>query len=77
MKKITFILLLTLIALSSIGQNQFSDYVNHLENNTPILKPLESFVMEWYGVRYRLGGSTKKVLTVPNLPKNYIGKFMG
>ena len=33
--------------INSMAQNQFSDYVTHLKNDTLNLKRLESFVMEW------------------------------
>lgn len=77
MKKITFILILTFTTLTSIGQNQFSDYISHLENNSPKLKPLESFVMEWYGVKYRLGGSTKRGIDCSQFTKKLYWEVYG
>ena len=53
-------MLLTMMSITSLySQNQFSDYVQYLKNETPNLKPLGSFVMDWYGAKYRLGGNTK------------------
>lgn len=79
MKKITFIILLTLstsITLVS-AQNQFSDYVQYLKNDTPNLKPLGSFVMEWYGVKYRLGGNTKKGIDCSQFTKKLYSEVYG
>lgn len=60
MKKITFIILLLTLGTSVSGQNQFRDYIDYNKLNRLKLTPLSTFVMEWYGVKYRLGGSTKK-----------------
>jgi cell wall-associated NlpC family hydrolase len=68
---------LTLLTTMSFGQNQFSDYVTHLKNNTSNLKPLESFVMEWYGVRYKLGGSTKKGIDCSQYTKKLYWEVYG
>lgn len=37
-------------------------------------KPLHSFVMEWYGVKYRLGGSTKKGIDCSQFTKKLYGE---
>ena len=59
-EKLILIMLLTMMSITSLySQNQFSDYVQYLKNETPNLKPLGSFVMDWYGAKYQLGGNTK------------------
>ena len=68
---------LTLLTTMSFGQNQFADYLNYLENNTPNLKPLASFVMEWYGVKYRLGGSTKRGIDCSQFTKKLYWEVYG
>ena len=55
---ITFLLLM--IGVTCFGQNMFSDYVKYLDTVKPQLKPLPTFVMQWYGVKYKLGGHTKR-----------------
>ena len=60
MKKITLIIIMTLIVMSSMGQNQIRDYVEYNKINPMKLTPLSTFVMGWYGVKYKLGGSTKR-----------------
>lgn len=68
---------MTSITILSSAQNQFSDYVSHLENNTPNLKPLSSFVMEWYGVKYKLGGSTKRGIDCSQFTKKLYWEVYG
>lgn len=61
MRKIILITMLMLISRGLVAQtvqrNQFADYVEWLQTNNP---SLGNFINEWLGVRYRLGGSTKK-----------------
>jgi lipoprotein Spr len=56
---IVLIIVLLLLTISAFSQNQFSDYVQHIESTEDTTK-LGKFINEWLGVRYRLGGSTKK-----------------
>jgi cell wall-associated NlpC family hydrolase len=78
MKKITFITLLTfMIVTSCFGQNQFRDYVEYSKLNPLKLTPLSSFVMEWYGVRYRLGGSTKRGIDCSQFTKKIYSVVYG
>jgi lipoprotein Spr len=56
---IVLIVVLLLLTVSAFSQNQFSDYVQHIESTEDTTK-LGKFINEWLGVRYRLGGSTKK-----------------
>jgi cell wall-associated NlpC family hydrolase len=74
--KILIILMFTL-NINSMAQNQFSDYVTYLKNDTSNLKPLESFVMEWYGVTYKLGGSTKKGIDCSQYTKKLYWEVYG
>jgi len=53
------IVVLLLLTISAFSQNQFSGYVQHIESTEDTTK-LGKFINEWLGVRYRLGGSTKK-----------------
>ena len=55
---IWLIILLTLLTISAFSQNQFSDYVKHIE--TQEAPKLDKFINEWIGVPYKLGGKTKK-----------------
>jgi lipoprotein Spr len=61
MRKIIFITMLMLISRGLVAQtvqrNQFADYVEWLQINNP---PLGNFINNWLGVKYKLGGSTKK-----------------
>lgn len=65
------------ISINSMGQNQFRDYINYLKNDTPRLTPLSSFVMSWYGVRYRLGGNTKKGIDCSQFTKKLYWEVYG
>jgi lipoprotein Spr len=56
---IVLIIVLLLLTISAFSQNQFPDYVQHIESTEDTTK-LGKFINEWLGVRYRLGGSTKK-----------------
>ena len=76
MKYLILFILLPL-TLTSKGQNQFSDYVQHLSEDQPKNKPLHSFVMEWYGVKYRLGGSTKKGIDCSQFTKKLYWEVYG
>jgi lipoprotein Spr len=70
--------LLFLITLSCAAQhNSFSDYVKYLDTTKTNLKPLHSFVMEWYGVKYRLGGSTKKGIDCSQFTKKLYWEVYG
>lgn len=60
MKKITLTIIMTLTLMSSMGQNQIRDFIDHNNVNPMKLTPLSTFVMSWYGVKYKLGGSTRK-----------------
>lgn len=56
---IILLIVLLLLTVSTFGQNQFSGYVQHIELTQDTIK-LGKFINEWIGVRYRLGGNTKK-----------------
>jgi lipoprotein Spr len=60
MKKITITIIMTLTVMSSMGQNQIRDFIDHNKVNPMKLTPLSTFVMSWYGVKYKLGGNTKR-----------------
>ena len=78
MKKIKILLILMFtVNINSMAQNQFSDYVTHSKNDTLNLKRLESFVMEWYGVRYKLGGSTKNGIDCSQYTKKLYWEVYG
>jgi cell wall-associated NlpC family hydrolase len=74
---IVLIVILLLLTISAFSQNQFSDYVTYLENNSKNLKPLHSFVMEWYGVKYKLGGSTKRGIDCSQFTKKLYSEVYG
>jgi lipoprotein Spr len=74
--KILIILMFTL-NINSMAQNQFSDYVTHLKNDTLNLKRLESFVMEWYGIKYQLGGNTKNGIDCSQFAKKLYWEVYG
>lgn len=69
--------LFLMISMSCMGQNQVSDYVEYLKQNEVKNKPLHSFVMEWYGVKYRLGGSTKKGIDCSQFTKKLYWEVYG
>jgi cell wall-associated NlpC family hydrolase len=75
MKKYTFILLF--ISSMSFGQNQFIDLVEYNKLNPTKLTPLTTFVMEWYGVKYRLGGSTKRGIDCSQFTKKLYWEVYG
>jgi lipoprotein Spr len=77
MKKITLSIIMTLTIMSSMGQNQFRDYVEYNKLNPLKLTPLSSFVMEWYGVKYRLGGSTKRGIDCSQFTKKLYSTVYG
>lgn len=68
---------LLLITMSCFGQNQVSDYVQYLKENQVKNKPLHSFVMEWYGVKYKLGGSTKRGIDCSQFSKKLYWEVYG
>ena len=71
--------LILMISVSCMGQHDsFSSYVKYLEDTSkPTIKPLHSFVMEWYGVRYRLGGSTKRGIDCSQFTKRLYKEVYG
>ena len=77
MKKITFIITFLMIGSIGYGQNQFIDYVEYSKLNPTKLTPLTSFVMEWYGVKYRLGGSTKRGIDCSQFTKKLYWEVYG
>lgn len=77
MKKLTLIIVMTLIVMSSTAQNQIRDYVEYSKLNPLKLTPLSTFVMEWYGVRYRLGGSTKRGIDCSQFTKKLYWNVYG
>ena len=74
-----YFLLISLLSLTlpSKGQNQFSDFVNHNQSNPIKLTPLPSFVMSWYGVKYKLGGSTKSGIDCSQFTKKLYWEVYG
>ncbi len=66
-----------MITTTCVGQNQVSDYVQYLKENQPKNTPLHSFVMEWYGVKYKLGGSTKKGIDCSQFTKKLYWEVYG
>ena len=66
-----------LISTSCFSQNQFIDYVEYSKLNPTKLTPLTSFVMEWYGVKYRLGGSTKRGIDCSQFTKKLYREVYG
>jgi cell wall-associated NlpC family hydrolase len=74
---IILIIVLSLLTISAFSQNQFSDYVNHSKNDTNNLTPLSSFVMSWYGVKYKLGGSTKSGIDCSQFTKKLYWEVYG
>ena len=45
------------LVAQTVQRNQFADYVEWLQTNNPLLG---KFINEWIGVKYRLGGNTKR-----------------
>ena len=77
-EKLILIMLLTMMSITSLySQNQFSDYVQYLKNETPNLKPLGSFVMDWYGAKYQLGGNTKNGIDCSQFDKKLYWEVYG
>ena len=74
-----YFLLISLLSLTSPskGQNQFLDFVNHNQSNPIKLTPLSSFVMSWYGVKYKLGGSTKRGIDCSQFTKKLYWEVYG
>ena len=70
-------LLFSLSNYESKAQNQFADYVNYNKENNLELTPLASFVMRWYGVKYRLGGSTMKGIDCSQFSKKLYWEVYG
>jgi len=77
-EKLILMMLLTMMSITSVyAQNQFSDYVQYLKNDTSNLKPLESFVMDWYGAKYQLGGNTKNGIDCSQFSKKLYWEVYG
>ncbi len=68
---------MTLTLMSSMAQNQIRDFIEYSKLNPLKLTPLSSFVMEWYGVRYRLGGSTKRGIDCSQYTKKLYWEVYG
>lgn len=79
-QKIKYIIILLGLMLTTtitcVGQN-YSDYVQFLKENELKNTPLHSFVMEWYGVKYRLGGSTKQGIDCSQFTKKLYWEVYG
>lgn len=62
-----------------ISYNQFRDYVEYLKVNPPQPKDkeLSSFITSWMGVRYRLGGSTKRGIDCSQFSKRLYREVYG
>jgi lipoprotein Spr len=71
--------LMLMISVSCMGQyDSFSSYVKYLEDTSKTKqKPLHSFVMEWYGVKYKLGGSTKRGIDCSQFTKKLYSEVYG
>jgi lipoprotein Spr len=74
---IILIIVLLLLTVSAFSQNQFDDYVNNLKEKPIKLTPLSSFVMGWYGVKYKLGGSTKSGIDCSQFTKKLYWEVYG
>lgn len=68
---------MTLTLMSSTAQNQIRDFIEYSKLNPLKLTPLSSFVMEWYGVRYHLGGSTKRGIDCSQYTKKLYWEVYG
>lgn len=68
---------MTLTVMSSTAQNQIRDYVEYNKLKPLKLTPLSSFVMSWYGVRYKLGGSTKRGIDCSQFTKKLYWEVYG
>lgn len=68
-------MMLTTISLNA--QNQVRDFIEYSKLNPLKLTPLSSFIMEWYGVRYRLGGSTKRGIDCSQFTKKLYWEVYG
>lgn len=83
--------LLFLITISCMGQNQFSDYVSFLQDTTKTESnkiytitdstKLDAFIKDWLGVKYKLGGKTKRGIDCSQFSKrlyrDVYGKELG
>ena len=71
--------LMLMISVSCMGQHDsFSSFLKYLQDTSkPNYKPIHSFVMEWYGVKYRLGGSTKKGIDCSQFTKKLYSEVYG
>ena len=71
------IIVLLLLTVSAFSQNQFNDYTKFKESEPLNLTPLSSFVMGWYGVKYKLGGSTKRGIDCSQFTKRLFWDVYG
>jgi len=74
---IMLIIVLLLLTVSAFSQNQFNDYTKFKESEPLNLTPLSSFVMGWYGVKYKLGGSTKRGIDCSQFTKRLFWDVYG
>lgn len=92
---IILLIVLLLLTVSTFGQNQFSDYVNHqkllvdgdymyvmVKNKTEIIPltdsaKLDVFIRDWLGVKYKLGGNTKKGIDCSQFAKRLYWEVYG
>ena len=74
---IVLVIVLSSLTISAFSQNQFADYVKHAESNQPKLTPLSTFVMSWYGVKYKLGGNTRRGIDCSQFTKKLYWEVYG
>lgn len=78
MKKFLILIVILFTCRTTLAsQNLVEDYVEYLKTVSRRTKTLHSFVMEWYGVRYRLGGSTKRGIDCSQFTKKLYWEVYG
>ena len=69
---------LTLVTTKGLGQtNDTIPKKNNVDTVVNTFKPLDSFINEWLGVRYKLGGSTKNGIDCSQFTKRLYKEVYG
>jgi lipoprotein Spr len=79
-RKMTMLVgLLTCVITKGMGQTVTDSIPSQIKPDTTITinKPMESFINEWLGVRYKLGGSTKKGIDCSQFTKRFYQDIYG
>ena len=69
--------LLMCVTIKGMGQTVTDSIPLQIKSDTLKITPIEPFIKEWLGVRYRLGGSTKRGIDCSQFTKRFYRDIYG